>query len=170
MHGLLHKTSMQVAQERAVALQPPQIIGQKRALSNTDADEAHKSGASESRDFLRIRRSVSLPSHVARLTPSKIVHLNEASEASEYTQRIHIPATPTATQDPELDLSHPIYQLPPRLVHNLNSLGIRQIYPWQKSCLKGPGLLDGTSNLVYCAPTGGGKSLVADRKLPRLAA
>lgn len=26
----------------------------------------------------------------------------------------------------------------------------------------GPGLLDGTKNLVYTAPTGGGKSLVAD--------
>jgi DNA polymerase theta len=50
------------------------------------------------------------------------------------------------------------------MVDNLASLGIKQIYPWQKSCLRGPGLLTGEKNLVYCAPTGGGKSLVADGK------
>ncbi|WYZ34801.1 hypothetical protein EsH8_I_001077 [Colletotrichum jinshuiense] len=36
------------------------------------------------------------------------------------------------------------------------------MYPWQKACLRGPGLLSGEKNLVYSAPTGGGKSLVAD--------
>ncbi|KAI4149896.1 MAG: hypothetical protein L6R39_002399 [Caloplaca ligustica] len=41
-------------------------------------------------------------------------------------------------------------------------MGIRSIYPWQSSCLLGRGLLTGEKNLVYTAPTGGGKSLVAD--------
>ncbi|KAL8738438.1 MAG: hypothetical protein Q9181_000752 [Wetmoreana brouardii] len=41
-------------------------------------------------------------------------------------------------------------------------MGIRNIYPWQSSCLLGRGLLSGEKNLVYTAPTGGGKSLVAD--------
>ena len=39
---------------------------------------------------------------------------------------------------------------------------MRAIYPWQSSCLLGKGLLTGEQNLVYTAPTGGGKSLVAD--------
>ena len=45
---------------------------------------------------------------------------------------------------------------------NFTSLGIHSIYPWQSSCLLGRGVLNGETNLVYSAPTGGGKSLVAD--------
>ncbi|RYP06975.1 hypothetical protein DL764_002798 [Monosporascus ibericus] len=80
----------------------------------------------------------------------------------EYSQRKAISATPTATFDTALSLSHPRYALPECLVNNLKALGIKEIYPWQKQCLMGPGLLTGKKNLVYSAPTGGGKSLVAD--------
>jgi DNA polymerase theta len=52
--------------------------------------------------------------------------------------------------------------LPKQLVTNFTRLGIKSIYPWQKHCLLGPGILSGEKNLVYSAPTGGGKSLVAD--------
>jgi DNA polymerase theta len=61
-----------------------------------------------------------------------------------------------------LSLAHPAYELPQQLVANFAASGIRTIYPWQKACLLGPGLLTGEKNLVYSAPTGGGKSLVAD--------
>jgi DNA polymerase theta len=71
-------------------------------------------------------------------------------------------ATPTSTVDRSLSLSFTSYALPEALVNNLNTFGIKDIYPWQKQCLLGPGLLEGTKNLVYSAPTGGGKSLVAD--------
>ncbi|MDI1488358.1 MAG: hypothetical protein OHK93_007633 [Ramalina farinacea] len=71
-------------------------------------------------------------------------------------------ALPGPSQNPLLSLSHPSYGLPRRVVDNLASLGIRSIYPWQSSCLLGRGLLQGQRNLVYTAPTGGGKSLVAD--------
>lgn len=64
--------------------------------------------------------------------------------------------------DHALQLSHPRYGLPTQLVQNFRDLGIAEIYPWQKQCLMGPGLLKGEKNLVYSAPTGGGKSLVAD--------
>ncbi len=37
--------------------------------------------------------------------------------------------------------------------------GVKEMYPWQAAALEGG--LDG-SNLVYCAPTSGGKSLVAE--------
>ena len=66
------------------------------------------------------------------------------------------------SQNPLLSLSHPRYSLPVSLVNNLAALGIKSIYPWQSSCLLGRGLLEGKKNLVYTAPTGGGKSLVAD--------
>jgi len=82
---------------------------------------------------------------------------------SEYSQRRLLASTPTATSDPLLSLSHPKYQLPERLVQNLLSLGVKNIYPWQKACLEGdPNILNGLRNLVYTAPTGGGKSLIAD--------
>ncbi|KAI9839807.1 MAG: hypothetical protein M1838_004246 [Thelocarpon superellum] len=81
---------------------------------------------------------------------------------SEYTQRRALGSTQQASQNPLLFLSHPKYALGARLVHNFNTLGIQSIYPWQSSCLLGRGLLAGEKNLVYTAPTGGGKSLVAD--------
>ena len=90
---------------------------------------------------------------------------------SEYSQRRVMNATPTVAQDPLLSLAHPIYSLPAQIVDNFESMGIRSIYPWQKQCLlagsptppgHGSDLLDGSRNLVYAAPTGGGKSLVAD--------
>jgi DNA polymerase theta len=84
---------------------------------------------------------------------------------SEYTQRITFQATPSASVDPQLSLAHPVYGLPLHLIQNFLKLGIRSIYPWQKACLLGPGLLSGEKNLVYSAPTGGGKSLVADGQL-----
>lgn len=68
----------------------------------------------------------------------------------------------TATQNALLSLQHPRYGLPSALVANLAALGISSIYPWQASCLLARGLLSGQRNLVYSAPTGGGKSLVAD--------
>ncbi|CAK7266939.1 hypothetical protein SEPCBS57363_002346 [Sporothrix epigloea] len=92
-------------------------------------------------------------------------------DASEYSQRRVLNATPTVAQDPLLSLAHPRYGLPAQIVTNLADMGIRSIYPWQKQCLLAGGadtaggeseLLDGTRNLVYAAPTGGGKSLVAD--------
>lgn len=67
-----------------------------------------------------------------------------------------------STSNPLLSLEHPCYGLPATLVKNLSALGISTIYPWQSSCLLGRGLLNGEKNLVYTAPTGGGKSLVAD--------
>ncbi|KAI9720429.1 MAG: hypothetical protein M1812_002935 [Candelaria pacifica] len=83
-------------------------------------------------------------------------------EPSEYSQRRAFASTPGPTQNPLLSLSHPRYALPQSLIRNFGSLGINSIYPWQSSCLLGRGLLTGEKNLVYTAPTGGGKSLVAD--------
>lgn len=185
MRGILHKTSVQEAQERqAAAFGPPSLAGQKRSWSTSlgDADRkdspsgpgsgsgsgsaptATTSGpASASQGSVRFQKALHLLSPtVARLSASKIVTFDASEDPSEYTQRRVFAATPSSSIDAELDLAHPVYNLPPQLVDNFASLGIKQIYPWQKNCLKGPGLLTGVKNLVYCAPTGGGKSLVAD--------
>jgi replicative superfamily II helicase len=39
--------------------------------------------------------------------------------------------------------------------------GLRVLYDWQMECLTNSGVFSG-NNLVYCAPTGGGKTLVAE--------
>lgn len=96
-----------------------------------------------------------------RLTASRLITI--PSEGESPLQTLSRPAsTPTSTLDPLLSLRHAIYGLHPRLVHNFERLGVRAIYPWQSSCLLGRGFLEGTQNLIYTAPTGGGKSLVAD--------
>ena len=81
---------------------------------------------------------------------------------SEHAGRNLVASTPGPTQNPLLSLSHARYGLPETLVKNFALLGINSIYPWQSSCLLGHGILSGEKNLVYTAPTGGGKSLVAD--------
>ena len=72
------------------------------------------------------------------------------------------PSTPTSADNPLLSLRHPRYGLPATLVANFETLGVRSIYPWQSTCLLGKGLLEGNQNLIYTAPTGGGKSMVAE--------
>ncbi|CAG8072909.1 unnamed protein product [Penicillium salamii] len=97
---------------------------------------------------------------VNRFTASRIHLVAGASEAqNEDRQRA---LAPPSSQNPLLFLANPKYGLPPPLTANFAALGISSIYPWQASCLLAKGLLSGERHLVYTAPTGGGKSLVAD--------
>ncbi|KAL8714890.1 MAG: hypothetical protein Q9220_001403 [cf. Caloplaca sp. 1 TL-2023] len=96
-----------------------------------------------------------------KLTASKLTQISDGPvEISSKASACH--QLPSASLNPLLTLSHFSYGLPDSLVKNFASLGIETIYPWQSSCLHGRGLLTGEKNLVYTAPTGGGKSLVAD--------
>ncbi|KAI0482823.1 P-loop containing nucleoside triphosphate hydrolase protein [Xylariaceae sp. FL0804] len=155
--GQFHRTTVEALASRSSSLRTTTgtLAGTKRAHSEAVEPTRHP-------DF---QRAASLGRGPAKLTASAITSVATpapAAEPSEYSQRRVIAATPTSTIDRSLSLSFPRYALPERLVQNLNTLGIRDIYPWQKQCLLGPGLLSGTRNLVYTAPTGGGKSLVAD--------
>ncbi|KAL8777786.1 MAG: hypothetical protein Q9213_007710 [Squamulea squamosa] len=111
------------------------------------------------------RRRLPQPEH-NRLTASSISNTidpcNHAGSTVVPSQKTQLPWNPTSSLNPLLNLSHSRYGLPEPLIQNLASLGIKYIYPWQSSCLLGRGLLTGEKNLVYTAPTGGGKSLVAD--------
>ncbi|KAG6032425.1 hypothetical protein E4U19_007495 [Claviceps sp. Clav32 group G5] len=163
MQGILHKTSVQETYEQKLNV-PQSVAGQKRAwpVSHHELD-ASGHGTGSSHTTVQFQKAIHLPTTPARLSASKISLLNEGrDEPTEYTQRRLISATPWSSYDPELNLSHAVYALPSQIVSNFASVGINHIYPWQKNCLKGPGLLSGERNLVYCAPTGGGKSLVAD--------
>lgn len=48
-----------------------------------------------------------------------------------------------------------------RLSSSYEKIGIAKLYDWQKDCIASSNLAQG-NNLVYCAPTGGGKTLVAE--------
>jgi replicative superfamily II helicase len=114
-------------------------------------------------EIKRLRTDSPRGTELQPLEPSEIEDVDRDSTGpSEYTQRKAFHATPTSTVDPLLSLSHRVYDLPPELITNFQNAGVRSIYSWQKQCLLGPGILDGSRNLVYSAPTGGGKSLVAD--------
>ncbi|KAI1176755.1 P-loop containing nucleoside triphosphate hydrolase protein [Nemania sp. FL0916] len=154
--GVLHKTTIASATLQQTSFHETTLAGSKRPHSEIAAPpppERHK------------YQAISGPrGKLPRLKASNIDALDAATAgiSSEYSQRRTIAATPTSTADRSLSLSFSRYALPEPLVHNLNTLGIKEIYPWQKQCLLGPGILNGTKNLVYSAPTGGGKSLVAD--------
>jgi len=170
MQGILHKTSLQEAYEQKLHA-PQSIAGQKRAWPSShnrlDASgHGTESSDSHTNTNVQFQKAIHLPLTPVRLSASKISLLNSSyGETTEYSQRRLISATPWSSHDPELNLAHAVYALPSQIVSNFASVGINHIYPWQKNCLKGPGLLSGDRNLVYCAPTGGGKSLVADCEL-----
>ncbi|KAM0283614.1 hypothetical protein ACHAQH_002392 [Verticillium albo-atrum] len=163
-NGIWHKTSVQAAQEAQHAYPTTTVSGQKR--NRSDVEHSGFSRPTIPSRSAPAQRSVSLPSGPARLFASPITSLgagrDKSQGVSEYSQRRIIQATPSSSVDPLLSLTHAAYDLPRSLVQNFTKLGIRSIYPWQKACLLGPGLLSGEKSLVYSAPTGGGKSLVAD--------
>jgi replicative superfamily II helicase len=51
--------------------------------------------------------------------------------------------------------------IPEDIKFSYENKGLKHLYQWQAECLTTTGVLDG-KNLVYCAPTGGGKTLVAE--------
>eukprot|EP00397_Hematodinium_sp_SG-2012_P063969 GEMP01089434.1.p1 GENE.GEMP01089434.1~~GEMP01089434.1.p1 ORF type:complete len:130 (+),score=35.44 GEMP01089434.1:180-569(+) len=53
------------------------------------------------------------------------------------------------------------YDLPACIVDAYEKKGLVELYPWQHECLNEEGVLAG-KNLVYCAPTSGGKTLVSE--------
>ncbi|BFZ62187.1 hypothetical protein YB2330_003269 [Saitoella coloradoensis] len=69
--------------------------------------------------------------------------------------------TPLNRSDP-LSISHPRYGLQSALVQAYVRKGIRTLYDWQARCLDLPGLLEGSRNVVYTAPTSGGKTMVSE--------
>lgn len=162
--GVWHKTTMLQAQEQRNTYDNGLVVGQKRSHTESQREDHSRSGSQNLKRQNHALRASSLVKDSPRLAASSIRATDSGIDAgiSEYSQRRAISCTPGSTLDSLLSLSHLVYGLPPQLVANFAALGIKTIYPWQKQCLLGPGLLEGEKNLVYSAPTGGGKSLVAD--------
>ncbi|KAK4226124.1 DNA polymerase theta [Podospora fimiseda] len=158
--GVWHKTSVEAAREQQTSYKTSFVTGQKRSSSTDDPPPSSQKRRLPQHQQQPIKV---LLNEFPRLAASSIEQTKQKEESpSEYSQRRAFPSTPTPTLDPLLSLSNSAYSLPPQLVANFAASGIKSIYPWQKQCLLGPGLLQGDKNLVYSAPTGGGKSLVAD--------
>ncbi|RYP56539.1 hypothetical protein DL771_011858 [Monosporascus sp. 5C6A] len=153
--GAFHRTTVESATAQGTTFHTTTVAGTKRS---------YPEATDEPKRQVPFQNAQSIGKELPKLCASAIhaADLADVFPVSEYSQRKAISATPTSAFDRALLLSHPRYALPECLVNNLKALGIREIYPWQKQCLMGPGLLTGRKNLVYSAPTGGGKSLVAD--------
>lgn len=162
-------TSIDIVRQQKYSI--ASVVGSKRTREEANPHPSHNprslvdltNAAPAHADYKR-RRVGKYNKH--NIVASEICNVNEGENAaphgSEYSQRRAAASTPSSSLNPLLSLSHPRYGLPESLVKNFTSLGIKSIYPWQSSCLLGRGLLTGEKNLVYTAPTGGGKSLVAD--------
>ncbi|KAI9642193.1 hypothetical protein NHQ30_008995 [Ciborinia camelliae] len=165
--GVYHKTTIDATR---VASTTVSRVAVKRTFDELNDSESSRgtsypsnlshlqTGVSKQRDCIRPTLKSESP---GALKASEIENVT-VQNYSEYSQRRQLALTPTPTQNPLLDLAHPAYQLPNQLIENFAALGIKSIYPWQSECLLRSGALAGERNLVYTAPTGGGKSLVAD--------
>lgn len=159
-NGIWHRTTLQAAQNQAASHHVTTVIGLKRTIDQVQGISSDVATGEQASHF---RPASALPKGLSSLTASAIEYTGgQPTGLSEYTQRKDLACTPRLSEDPSLSLNHAIYGLPKQLVDNFSRLGIKSIYPWQKHCLLGPGILGGDNNLVYSAPTGGGKSLVAD--------
>lgn len=165
--GIRHKTTLQAAREQQTSFQTTTIVGQKR--QNDSPQNGNSLRPQTIKRTAQFQPASAITQGLPRLMGSEITRQlpvaaqnSTVNGLSEYSQRRAFPSTPSPAHDALLTLSHPAYGLPRPLVNNFEALGIKSIYPWQKQCLLGPGLLKGEKNLVYSAPTGGGKSLVAD--------
>ena len=163
------KTTMDLARQQSYG--PPVTTGVKRTQEQRSSYQNSPTRLSVTSAGIQNNvpfKRPTLDASSARINASEIYNVDpkrpkeEEAPPSEYSQRMAFRSTPGLTQNPLLSLAHPKYDLPESLLRNLARLGINKIYPWQSSCLLGRGLLEGQKNLVYSAPTGGGKSLVAD--------
>ena len=149
-----HETSIDLARKQAYTF-PRAIAGSKRPYDDV-APEGPETSNFQRQDQIR----EVLPPQAFK--GSIITDVAEGPRVLPIVPADDAAKHPSVSQDSLLSLAHPAYQLPPKLVSNFASLGVKLIYEWQKKCLTQRGLLNGKDNLVYTAPTGGGKSLVAD--------
>ncbi|RDL36601.1 uncharacterized protein BP5553_05953 [Venustampulla echinocandica] len=157
--GTYHTTTVDVAKGAYTTVSH---IGRKRSYDDFYGERQNpKAILANVTDKARLPRAPVQAKCFGALKASEIQDLTD-HDPSVYSQRHGLALTPTPTSNPLLDLSHPVYGLPSQLAKNLASLGVKSIYPWQSDCLLRSGALSGEKNLIYTAPTGGGKSLVAD--------
>lgn len=165
-HGV--ETSVDIARRQTYRVAP--VAGYKRPSTTEEVADSKVSLVSRKAQGPDTEIQESIPLEFARaslappanrFTASKI-QPGPGAPAPEEQQPRGTSAAPGSSQNPLLSLASPKYALPAALIANFAALGVTTIYAWQASCLLARGLLSGERHLVYTAPTGGGKSLVAD--------
>jgi hypothetical protein len=146
--------------QNTVSKEPVTSVATSMTTAAANATTVRQSNDSKRRpvDFIR----ASAATHEIRIAASPIRSLNHSVSAIPPLAPPPPAPSQSTASNPLLSLQHPKYGLPPALVANFQAVGIDSIYPWQASCLLGRGHLTAEKNLLYTAPTGGGKSLVAD--------
>lgn len=151
------QTSVDIARQQPYVVAP--LAGQKRPPSGPLNETTTNGHGSRAQDLDFVRPQVA-PLPKSRLVASRIRPV-AGSTPAEHDRKRAIPLESSA-QGSLQSLNDPRFGLPNSLVANFAALGVTSIYQWQASCLLGQGLLEGKRHLIYTAPTGGGKSLVAD--------
>ncbi|KAF3399553.1 DNA polymerase theta [Talaromyces pinophilus] len=146
--------------QNTVSKEPVTSVATSMTTAAANATTVRQSNDSKRRPVEFIRASAA--THEIRIAASPIRSLNHSVSAIPPLAPPPPAPSQSTASNPLLSLQHPKYGLPPALVANFQAVGIDSIYPWQASCLLGRGHLTAEKNLLYTAPTGGGKSLVAD--------
>eukprot|EP00906_Rhabdomonas_costata_P003286 RCo005025 len=99
----------------------------------------------------------------------------EATACSSSSQDVHVPTK--LFEQLKLPSSHCVtaeersrlenWGLPRQVVEVYEQLGVRRLFEWQRACLEEDAVTVKGENLIYCAPTSGGKTLVAEVLLIR---
>lgn len=147
-----------VSTNNAITTGVTQLAGCKRPPENSSTGHSQFPGLTAASSIPKSRLA---PSQIRRVS-SDAKHVSSDSFNRPVQQSTKDSSVVEVGGELPLTLDNPCYGLPAALVANFASLGVKSIYPWQASCLLGQGLLTGERHLVYTAPTGGGKSLVAD--------
>lgn len=90
---------------------------------------------------------------------SEDLSISHPFETSEASKPLPPPTQVESFIDNKIPLSY--FGLPPLMIEYYQKKGINLLYEWQGRCLLTKGVLEG-QNLIYSAPTSGGKTLVAE--------
>jgi DNA polymerase theta len=158
------QTSVDIARQQPFAVAP--LAGQKRPPSgslneDTDNPSPHAINGT-SRQNLPNGQGLDFSRPQVHLPKSRLIASEICTVAGSENEQKPRPDDPSKSQGSLQSLNDPRFGLTPALVANFAAVGVTSIYQWQASCLLGEGLLEGKRHLIYTAPTGGGKSLVAD--------
>lgn len=92
-----------------------------------------------------------------------VVNNNLEATAPPPTPQLQRAACPAADPPTSLEELFRLWGLDAALRrYHGRSLGIEHLYPWQAKCLASPGVAAGERDMLYFAPTSGGKTMVAE--------
>ncbi|KAL4982353.1 hypothetical protein BDW68DRAFT_170963 [Aspergillus falconensis] len=158
------QTSVDIARQQPYVVAP--LAGQKRAprgslTEDTNSFSSHAINGT-SRQKLPSGQGLDFIRPQVHLAKSRLIASEICTVGGSENEQKSPPDPPSQSQGSLQSLNDPRFGLPPALAANFAAVGVTSIYHWQASCLLGEGLLEGKRHLIYTAPTGGGKSLVAD--------